>query len=99
MAVKVGKKYPATIFRVPQLFFDVPQLFLESQLFWQGPRVQDFQPGSVNAGPWAPASSESDSQLIDLSPPPRPATQLAPYMPSRIQNQASSWFYNSPMLY
>jgi len=30
MAVKVGKKHPATIFRVPQLFSDVPQLFLES---------------------------------------------------------------------
>jgi len=36
MAVKVGKKYPATIFRVPQLFFDVPQLFLEPQLLLAG---------------------------------------------------------------
>jgi len=86
MAVKVGKKYPATIFRVPQLFFDVPQLFSSRRNFWQGPSVSA---GSVKTGPSAPAARQC--QLIDLcSPPPASAIQLASYMPPWTQKQASN---------
>ena len=92
MAVKVGKKYPATIFRVPQLFL-MPQLFLESpQLFWQGPRVQPSK--SLSQGRLILGCRRLSPAHLILSPlissPPRSATLLAPYMPSWTQNQASS---------
>jgi len=92
MAVKVGKKYPATIFRVPQLFL-MPQLFLESpQLFWQGPRVQpskSLSQGRLILGRWRLLPAHLILSPL-ISSPPRSATLLAPYMPSWTQNQAIS---------
>ena len=78
---------------IPQLSFEcrnyflMPRNFFSSRRnFWQGPSVSA---GSVKTGPSAPAARQC--QLIDLCfPPPASAMQLASYMPSWTQKQASN---------
>jgi len=80
------KNIPQLSFECRNYFLMPRNFFLSRRNFWQGPSVSA---GSVKTGPSAPAARQC--QLIDLcSPPPASAIQLASYMPSWTQKQASN---------